>query len=58
VEEYALRLDNLISNLEKVYKISGLAEFRTNKNILIQLDILIELHDVLNKIFLTVSRRD
>lgn len=44
VEEYILKLDNLISNLQKLYKTSGPVELRTNKNILTYLRDLLELH--------------
>ena len=46
VEEYVLGLNNLISNLQKLYN-KNEVEFKSNKNILFQLNLLLENHKLL-----------
>jgi hypothetical protein len=51
LDEYCLRLDNLISNLQKLYKTGGPAEEHISRFILFNLDLLLELHSDLQLCF-------
>ena len=51
LNEYVLRLDNLISNIQKLYKTSGPIENKTSKDILFQLNLLLEMHKDLHSCF-------
>ncbi len=57
LDEYSLRLDNLMSNLQKLYKTGGPAEEHISRSILFKLDLLLELHNDLQLWFSDILLR-